>query len=258
MSEYLQVCPSTYDGGDDKEHEVIYNNPSQGSWISYDIPFTSFTNLTTRANLAQLLFISSGSTVYVDNVFFWANNPLPITLSEFSAAKDGNKTKLTWSTLTETNNKGFNIQRSLDAKSWETIHYVSGVGNASIKTNYSAIDESPIKGTNFYRLEQMDLDGKKSYSTVVSVRFADKESVGLSFFPNPTKDKVVIIIDKIESNKANLEIINMQGKVLKTISLTDQQSNSNLLVDVNNFSKGMYLIKLNNGSTIKTSKLIIN
>ena len=249
---------AVYGGGDDKEHEYTCTTPTLSSWVSYDLPLADFTSLTTRAHLAQLLFISSGSTVYVDNVFFWANTPLPITLSEFSAAKDVNKTKLTWSTLTETNNKGFNIQRSLDAKSWETILYVSGVGNTSTKTSYSAIDESPIKGTNFYRLEQMDLDGKKSYSTVVSVRFADKESVGLSFFPNPTKDKVVIIIDKIESNKANLEIINMQGKVLKTISLTDQQSNSNLLVDVNNFSKGMYLIKLNNGSTIKTSKLIIN
>ncbi len=249
---------AVYGGGDDKEHEYTCTTPTLSSWVSYDLPLADFTSLTTRAHLAQLLFISSGSTVYVDNVFFWANTPLPITLSEFSAAKDVNKTKLTWSTLTETNNKGFNIQRSLDAKSWETILYVSGVGNTSTKTSYSAIDERPIKGTNFYRLEQMDLDGKKSYSTVVSVRFADKESVGLSFFPNPTKDKVVIIIDKIESNKANLEIINMQGKVLKTISLTDQQSNSNLLVDVNNFSKGMYLIKLNNGSTIKTSKLIIN
>jgi hypothetical protein len=247
-----------YGGGDDKEHEYTCATPALSSWVSYDIALSDFVNLTTRAHLAQLLFVSSGSTVYVDNVFFWANTALPISLSEFVATKDGSKTKLNWSTLSETNNKGFNIQRSLDAKSWEKINYVNGAGNASTKTNYSVIDESPVKGTNFYRLEQVDLDGKTSFSKVVSVRFADKETAGLSFFPNPTKDKVVVLVDNIENNKANIEIVNLQGKVIKTISLTEQQSNSNIMIEVSNLSKGMYLLKLFNGSTIKTSKLIIN
>ncbi len=248
----------TYGGGDDKEHELTCTTPGLSTWVSYDLALSDFTNLTTRAHLAQLLFISSGSTVYVDNVYFWANTPLPISLSEFTAAKEGSKTKLYWSTLSETNNKGFNVQRSIDAKTWETINYVNGAGNTSTKTNYSSTDESPIKGTNFYRLEQMDLDGKTTYSKVVSVRFTDKESFGLSFFPNPAKDKVIILTENIDNNKASIEIINLQGKVIKTISLTEQQSNSNILIDVSNLSKGMYLVKLFNGSTIKTNKLIIN
>ncbi len=63
-----------YDGpgmGDDKEHEIIFNNPVQGLWVTHHIPLSSFTGLTTRANIAQLIFASDNtSTVYVDNVYF--------------------------------------------------------------------------------------------------------------------------------------------------------------------------------------------
>ncbi|MBS4043023.1 MAG: T9SS type A sorting domain-containing protein [Chitinophagaceae bacterium] len=247
-----------YGGGDDSEHEYTCTPPAFSTWVSYDIPMADFTGLAAKAHLAQLLLISSGSTVYVDNVFFWSNSPLPITLSSFTASKEGSTAKLNWITSFENNNKGFDVQKSNDGKNWETIDYVAGVGFSTTESTYTSTDESPFKGTNFYRLKQMDLDGKTSYSNIVSVRFADRETVGLSFFPNPTKDKVVILIDEIQNKNASIDFINLQGKVIKTIAITEQQSNSNLIVDVSNFSRGLYIVKLNNGSVVKTNKLIIN
>ena len=59
---------------DDKEHEITYENPQQGAWITYHIPLSDFTGLTTRANIAQIILSSNGSsTVFIDNVYFSAD-----------------------------------------------------------------------------------------------------------------------------------------------------------------------------------------
>ena len=68
-----------YDGGDDKEHELVFNNPAQNQWITYHIPLTDFVNLTTREHISQLIFASTGSKVYIDNVYFSSNVPLGVT-----------------------------------------------------------------------------------------------------------------------------------------------------------------------------------
>lgn len=77
----------TYGGGDDKEHELTFSAPALSSWASYDIPMSSFTNLTTKAHLAQMIFVSNNSTVYFDNVYFWANSCLnPVSNPSVSIA----------------------------------------------------------------------------------------------------------------------------------------------------------------------------
>ena len=247
-----------YGGGDDVEHEYTVTPPTLNTWVSYDIPMSAFTGLTTRAHLAQMLFISSNSTVYVDNVFFWANTVLPINLTSLTATKDGNKGLLNWSTSTETNNYGFEVERSNDAKTWNRISFVKGNGNSNVQSNYNFLDENLFKGTNYYRLKQIDFDGKFNYTSVVSIRFADKDNLSVSFYPNPTKGKIVVLSESTISERASLNIFDLNGKLMKSITLTAQMANSNISVDVSDLSKGLYLISLNNNGAIKTSKLLIN
>ena len=71
-----------FDGGDDVEHEITVPNPAQGEWVSLDIPLSDFTGLTTRANIAQLIYVgapSQANTVFIDNVYFYNNNSAPAT-----------------------------------------------------------------------------------------------------------------------------------------------------------------------------------
>lgn len=68
----------SYGGGDDKEHEYTFSAPTLSSWTGYDIPMSAFTGLTTKAHLAQMIVVSNNSTVYFDNVYFWANSCLNI------------------------------------------------------------------------------------------------------------------------------------------------------------------------------------
>ena len=247
-----------YGGGDDVEYEYTVTPPTLNTWVSYDIPMSSFTGLTTKAHLAQMIFVSSNSTVYVDNVFFWANTVLPINLTSLTATKDGNKGLLNWSTSTETNNYGFEVERSNDAKTWNRISFVKGNGNSNVQSNYNYLDENLFKGTNYYRLKQIDFDGKFNYTSVVSIRFADKDNLSVSFYPNPTKGKIVVLSESAISERASLNIFDLNGKLMKSITLTAQMANSNISVDVSDLSKGLYLISLNNNGAIKTSKLLIN
>ncbi len=116
------------------------------------------------------------------------NVPLPIELTSFEGNTLDNKSnQLTWQTTSETNNSGFEIQRSKYGEDWQTLAFVEGKGTTNEKQSYEYIDRFPEKGVNYYRLKQLDHDGASSYSDVVAVAL---ESAGLTqaFYPNPAKD----------------------------------------------------------------------
>jgi hypothetical protein len=80
-----------FGGGDDREHELTFNAPTLSTWTGYDIPLSAFTGLTTRANLSQMIIVSNNSTVYFDNVYFWANTCLnPVTAPSVSISPSEN------------------------------------------------------------------------------------------------------------------------------------------------------------------------
>ncbi len=250
---------NSYDGGDDA-NSIEYQltpQPTQNGWSSYFIPFSSFTGLTTRANLSQLLFIGAGTTFYVDNVYFSTTSTLPVIFSNFNAIKNGNTVNINWSTSSEINNKGFAIERSKDGINFTQIQFVNASGNSSINKNYTATDINPIKGMNYYRLAQVDNDGKQSYSSVASVKFAANDGMGISFYPNPVKSKLTIQLDNISNNPTSLTLVNVEGKVLKSTLLNQQNSNSTVSFDVANISRGVYYLVIKDGQTTKTSKVII-
>ena len=110
---------------------------------------------------------------------------------------------------------------------------------------------------NYYRLAQVDNDGKQSYSSVASVKFAANDGMGISFYPNPVKSKLTIQLDNISNNATSLTLVNVEGKVLKSTLLNQQNSNSTVSFDVANISRGVYYLVIKDGQTTKTSKVII-
>lgn len=248
---------NAYDGGGDDRSSIEYvltPAPTPGTWTSYNIPLSNFTDLTTKANLSQLLFVGSSATVYFDNVYLSSVTTLPVTLAEFKAVKAGNTAQLSWRTLSELNNKGFAVERSADGAAWAQIQFVNATGAG----NYSTIDKTPLSGVNYYRLKQVDNDGKQAYSATALVNFAGNDAVAFSFYPNPVKAKITVALQTIQSSKASLSLVNVDGKTLKTIPLTSQQSNSNIQISVSDIAKGNYFLVLKDGSTVKTSKVLVD
>jgi Secretion system C-terminal sorting domain/Bacterial Ig-like domain (group 2) len=247
---------NAYAGGDDKEHEITFNAPAQNTWIPYNIPLSSFTGLTTRANLSQILLLGSNSTLYVDNVYLF-NEVLPINLSGFSVIKKNNTADLQWSTSLEQNNKGFAIERSLDGVKWNQINFINGT-NARTGATYSATDLTPAAGLNYYRLKQVDFDGHSVYSTVQSLNFAGIKPIKFALFPNPTVNSVAITLGTIESNTAQYAILSADGKVVKSGIFGKSQANTVQTLDVSKLPAGLYIIKLTDGLTQQTAKLKID
>src|SRR5450432_378541 len=109
---------------------------------------------------------------------------LPIKVSGFLVKKDDKKVELEWTTASEQNNDGFEIQRSSDGKTWKTIAKIPGKGTTATSSTYSIFDESPLSGINYYVIKQHDVDGHSYMSDVKFLRMPEVRSI-ISVYPNP-------------------------------------------------------------------------
>lgn len=245
-----------FGGGDDTESELSYT-PALGEWVSYNIKMSDFTGLASTKHLAQMLFIGSSSTLYVDNIYFF-NSLLPVSFTGFKASKNNNTALLQWSTLSETNNKGFAVERSADGNKWSEILFVNSLaGTGSIKNNYSATDLLPLKGKNYYRIRQVDLDGKISYSPVQNLDFENSSKI-FSVYPNPVQTNMNIKLGSIEGAAANYYLVNAEGKIVLTGSFSRQLSFTTQVIHVSKLAHGTYMLMLVDGSKKETMSIVIN
>lgn len=158
------------------------------------------------------------------------SSTLPVAyVQELIGVKVGNAVELSWKTGVETNNKGFAVQKSTDnGATYTSVAFVEGKGSNS---SYSYTDNSPVSGVNQYRLEQLDLDGKKSLSNVVSVNF-DGVS-GLSVYPNPATSQITV------KSQGLVQIFDLSGKLV----LTQQAVNGAAVINISKLAKGNYVVK---------------
>ncbi|NWF89293.1 MAG: hypothetical protein HXY50_07485, partial [Ignavibacteriaceae bacterium] len=126
---------------------------------------------------------TAGSLNYFDNIQFTAL-VIPVELESFTGAVVGNNVRLQWTTSSESNNRGFEIQRSINNSAFTAIDFVPGAGTSTEKHSYTFTDNSGVEGKLLYRLKQIDYDGTHEFSNVVEVTRVT--SYGLSQnYPNP-------------------------------------------------------------------------
>ncbi len=255
-----------YAGGDDVEHELSFNNLStpaitQGEWSSLDIPLADFANMITREHVAQLIISGNPNTVYVDNVFFHAEG-VPVELTSFAANVVNENIVLEWLTATETNNKGFEIQRSLDNENFNVIGFIDGKGTTTEKQSYSFTDASIAGGTYFYRLRQVDFDGSFEFSNVVETEFLPTEFTLQQNYPNPFNPATTIKFALPVESKVNITVYNALGqKVTEIANQTFNAGLQNVNFDASELSSGMYIYQINaqgiNGNNFTATKKMI-
>ncbi len=235
--------------------------PITAGWNSVDILLTNYTPTISLSNIGQMKFVATpfgASTVYLDNIYFWKPAPLPVSLADFKAVKSGNTAVLSWKTLSESNNKGFAVERSINGIDWSQIAFINGNGTTGSVSNYTATDLNPAKANNLYRLKQVDNDGKFTYSITLSVKFSGAKELGITFYPNPAKNNLNVQLEQLESATASLTLMSAEGRVVKVLTLAKSQSNSRIVMDISNLAGGMYMLVLNDGVTTKTEKLRID
>ena len=212
-------------------------------------------NIQTTANNQSMFGIFTGT----DN----SSNPLPVILTSFAANKIANDVIVSWKTTTEINNKGFEVERATDGKTFEFVGLIKGAGNSNKSQNYQFVDANAFKLFNtsvlFYRLKQVDFDGNFIYSSIVSVNNNDAFANGVSSYPNPFTNEFNISIIAENNNVANIEIMDIQGKlianklvsIVKGLNIVSMNENSNLHI-------GIYFVRVTINGEMKTMKLVKN
>lgn len=223
---------------------------------SYDLQFQVTVNdrgvnapIPSILNIARISAKSDADVDFVDDgtaIINPDNGPLPITLVSFSATLlQSGSVKLDWKTSMEINCSKYKIERSYDGNMFSEIASINGSGTTSVVHNYSAIDNvSSLAGAIiYYRLKQLDIDGKGSYSKIVSVK-TKQSNKNLVISPNPFNSYLNVNMNWSKSEIITARVINIQGKEVVTKSI---QMNKGLnyikLDDLSNLPSGNYFIQ---------------
>lgn len=184
-----------------------------------------------------------------------ASAPLPVTWLSFDAARnDAGGIDLHWQTAIESNNKGFNIERSSDGKNYSPIHWTAGAGTSSTPHSYTWTDPQPATGKNFYRLQQIDLDGKASYSTIKEIDIAPANGP-LIIAPNPLTGNTMIIRHHLSPGRVRVKITDMAGRTMSIHEYTI--SGSSLSCDIQTLRTGVYHVEMRDDTKTVGSGLFV-
>lgn len=214
-------------------------------------------------NLVDELSDRAGVTVKLKaNTCLEPQRPVrPAEMDRFDAWKEAKgQVRLKWNTRSEFNNDRFEVQRSADGFSYETIEVIAGQWNTVEPTDYAYLDKQALPGINYYRLVQFDNNDRTQYSSVREVEFETsvESTTGnweVSYYPNPSRGMVRLSSDRTFLN-FDLEIYDAEGRMV----MKKNNISANELLDLTELSTGVYSLTLldRNGQTMNTRQIVIN
>lgn len=213
----------------------------------------------TSTNIAGIAYFKITLNGTSDVAFVAYNNSainfsivLPVEFSFFTASHNHEGIQLAWQTLAETNTDHFSVETSSDGINFYSLGNKKAAGYSSTRVNYTFLHSNPTEGKNFYRLKQVDQDGKFKYSKIVQVDVTEKNS--LQVFPNPASTKLLIHHEKASGNE-QLQIVTARGNVALQSILkpgTTQTSLNDLRL-----SRGLYFVVIINEKQRSAQALMI-
>ena len=173
--------------------------------------------------------------------------PLPVEFVSFNGKIADNQVELNWVTSSEYHSDYFEILRAFNGLDFETIGRVEAAGFSEEKLRYSFFDSSPLAGNNYYRLRQVDTDGKVCYSNIVILYFEQEVLEVLKVFPNPTRNVVNVDFFTYSDQPAFLKVYNMVGALIQSEKIMVAQGNNSSAIDVSGLMDGVYLLEVRQG-----------
>ena len=177
------------------------------------------------------------------------SSALPVRLIDFTANKESQTTILKWSSSLETNADHFEIEHSLDTKSWKNIGKINAVGESRETNNYQYNHTEIADGLNYYRLKMVDNDGTFAYSTIKSVTFSLPDNI--TIFPNPASERLQL--NNVSKSKVTRVVIYDKAGQLRYENTAFPETG----IEVGNLAPGSYILIVNqeNGKRVSRSFL---
>lgn len=209
---------------------IAYFNFNSGTASGNNAGVTTLTdNAGTYSGLLSGFSLSGAASNWI-----LSTAPLPVEFLSFKAVNILDGISLNWETTQEINNSGFEVQYSRDVEQWENLGFVDGKGSFDGVNSYEFLHTQPLKGINYYRLKQIDINGAVDYSDIVSLY-----SAGLGAFnvyPNPSSD--MLTIEGIDIEASRYRIMDNSGRIVQQAELNSNQ------IDISSLARGMYLISI--------------
>lgn len=180
-----------------------------------------------------------------------SNTPLPVTFSSFTANKQQQTAVLSWTTVSERNNSGFNIERSLDGKEFKAIGRMETKaegGYSDVPLSYSYTDKNPVSGINYYRLVQEDRDGNNTFSTIRSLDFSNKSS--FNCYPNPTEGQLTIEHNTDKQELLHFRMTDVMGRIVRQAEVYTVKGFNKTLMQLSGLTSGIYNLTVSNNTGV--------
>lgn len=239
---------------DDKDYVNVYGSATDlwgATWTPADVMDPGFGVMYSVTRLSgtgtYYMYVD-----YVEVTVYYSGTGciLPVTYTAYNVVLEANKSvKINWATASETNVSHYNIEKSTDGMSFNTIGSTFAAGNASGWSDYSYADPQHLEGTAFYRLQSVDLDGQSQYSEVKSVTASGQGELTFSAYPNPAHDKLQLS-GAIGEGRAT--IMDAAGRMVLQQAVTNET-----LIDVSKLGHGLYVLQVSNESGVSSQRVVI-
>jgi Secretion system C-terminal sorting domain/Beta-propeller repeat len=248
---------------------IKYDTSGQEQWTAR---YGGNSSLLYEPNVAQAVVVDNSDNVYITGeladegtgedfgTIKYSQNITPVELTTFTASVIRNNVVLIWKTAAETNNRGFEVQRSdAGGKSWEKIGFVQGNGTTTQPQQYTYTDKNVSSSKYTYRLKQIDFDGTFKYSKEIEVN----GNVPLQFalgqnYPNPFNPTTQVEYSIPKEGFVNLTVYNTLGQqVANLVNRNMKAGEYHITFDASNLASGVYFYRLKAGSFIQTKKMIL-
>jgi len=284
--DYGQVLISTNSGASWTPLAGLYTNPGTGTFQPNGQPLYDGTQTTWvkeemnlspyMGNQILLRFLLRSDGViqadgwYVDDINIISYDFVPVELVSFTAHATASKVTLNWSTASETNNRGFEIERASSSNThlsvgtsplqvWEKIGFVEGKGTTTDYSNYTFIDQLNEQGKYFYRLKQIDFDGSINYSNEVEVDFIGVTEFALhQNYPNPFNPSTMISYQLPIDSKVQLKVYDILGtEVITLVNEMKSAGKYDVVFDASKLSSGTYFYTIIADGFVQTKKMLL-
>ncbi len=237
-----------------------------GDLISKTVSYTVSSNFNFDKCKITVFVYKQNSPLYLAEIQQgeqWAlkGNVTPVEMTTFTSSVGANGITLNWSTATELNNNGFEIEKSTDGQNFYKIGFVKGAGTTTETQDYSYFDKLNVSGqaTFYYRLKQMDFDGASQYSNTLTVIYDMPRNFTLSQnYPNPFNPATTINYSVAKETNVSIKVYDLMGREVATL-VNEKKEPGNYEVNFNalNLASGIYFYRMNAGAFTSVKKMSV-